>query len=350
MSTPPDAAGLGGSKAFPHRLWWIAGLVLLASAVAATVVLSVSRRTGAGPAIPLTIALSSTPHAALLHLAAAQGYFADEGLDVSVTLVSHGKAALDLLYEGRADLAAAAEVPFVIGVLEGRALRMVASMLASTREMAVVARRDRGIAAAADLAGKRVGVTFGTSGDYFLWALLTRNQLLPERVTFVHTQPDRIVAALESGAIDAAALWQPLRREAEATLGGQGVTFTAPDAYTVTHVVVGQARFLQDHAEAARRLVRALLRAEARARSEPAHAIRAVALWLRTDPAELQASWTDLRFHVDLRQSQLITWEDQTRWAMARGLAKPGPVPNFLDSLHLDALEAARPDRVTIVH
>lgn len=350
MSTPPDAAGPVGRKASHHRLWWIAGLVLLASAIAATVARSVSGRADAGPATRISLALSSTPHAALLHLAAAEGYFADEGLDVSITLVSHGKAALDLLLDGRADLAAAAEVPFVISVLEGRAVRMVASMLATSDEMAVVARRDRGIAAPADLAGKRVGVTFGTSGDYFLWALLTRHRLLPERVTFVDTRPGRIVAALARGEIDAAALWQPLRRDAEAALGGDGVTFTAPDAYTVTHVLVGQARFLQEHGEAARRLVRALLRAEARARGRPTRAIEVAARWVRTEPGELRAAWSDLRFHVDLRQSQLITWEDQTRWAMARGLAKPGPVPNFLDSLHLDALEAARPERITIVH
>src|SRR5260221_2962428 len=66
---------------------------------------------------PLSIALSTTPHAALLYIAAAKGYFADEGLDVTIKPVSHGKAALDLLAQKKVDLASASEVPFVISVL-----------------------------------------------------------------------------------------------------------------------------------------------------------------------------------------------------------------------------------------
>ena len=73
--------------------------------------------TPAAPAETLRIALASTPDAALVHIAAAKGYFAEEGLAVSFTLVSHGKVALDLLAQGKADLAAAADVPFVISVL-----------------------------------------------------------------------------------------------------------------------------------------------------------------------------------------------------------------------------------------
>jgi len=52
---------------------------------------------------------------------------------------------------------------------------------------------------------------------------------------------------------------------------------------------------------------------------------------------------------VDLLQSQLITMEDEARWAMARGYVAKGPVPNFLPNLYLDALLAVRPERVTVV-
>lgn len=297
----------------------------------------------------LTIAVSSTPHAALLHLAAAKGFFAAEGVDVDILPVTHGKAALDLLAQGKTDLAAAAEVPFVIAVLNGKPLAVAATVVSVSSEMAVVARRDRGVAAAKDLVGKRVGVTFGTSGDYFLWAFLIRHKVPPELVNFVDVPPGQLVQELARGSIDAVSTWQPVRFNAEAALGENAAAFAEPDAYTVTHLVVGRSDFLRAHPGTAERLVRALLKAEALARAQPDEALRLVAQRLKIDPAAWQPGWQDLDFAVHLRQSQLVTLEDEARWAMARGHAPVGAVPNFLPHLYLDALLAAKPERVTVV-
>lgn len=300
----------------------------------------------AGP--PLRIALSSTPHASLLHLAAAQGHFAAEGLSVSLVPVSHGKAALDKLAQGQADLAAAAELPFIVSVLKGQPWGVVASVASESGEMALVARRDR-IARPADLAGKRVGVTLGTSGEYFLWAWLTRHRLPPDAVAMTDLPPARLARALADGEVDAASTWQPVRREAEQALGAAGISFTAPDAYTVTHVVVGRLDYLRNSTDTMRRLMRALLRAERFLREQPGGALDATASRLGIAPAELKLQWAALDLRVELRQSQLITWEDEARWAMARGHVDKRPVPNLLPHLVLDALEAEAPRRVTIV-
>jgi len=302
------------------------------------------------PAEDLSIALASTPHAALLHIAAAEGYFEDEGLAVTLTPVSHGKAALDLLAQRKTDLAAAAEVPFVISVLQGEPFGIAASMLSVSTEMAVVARLDHGIRQPADLPGKKVGVTLGTSGEYFLWAFLIRHKLPPDAVTLVDLPPGRIVEALAQGHVDAASTWQPIRLDAESALGLRGVSFTAPAAYTVTHVVVGRTDFLRQRPATLRKLVRALLKAEQFSRNQPEHAMAVAAQRLKIDPAALRPSWADLGFRVNLLQSQLVTLEDEARWAMARGHAPPKAVPNFLSHLYLDALLAEQSDRVTVVH
>jgi ABC-type nitrate/sulfonate/bicarbonate transport system substrate-binding protein len=304
----------------------------------------------APPAEKLSLALSSTQHAALLHIAAAKGFLADEGLDVTVVPVSHGKAALELLAQGKVDLAAAAEVPFVISVLQGEPFGIAASMLGVSTEMAVVARRDRGITAPRDLVGKKVGVTLGTSGEYFLWAFLIRHKLPPDGVTMVNLGPGQIAQALASGTIDAASTWQPIRLNTETALGANAVSFTAPAAYTVTHVVVGRNEYLHGHDNALRKLVRALLKAEQLNRSAPEQALAVVAERLKIDVAALRSSWPELNFRVNLLQSHLVTLEDQARWAIARGHAPYGAVPNFLSHLYLDALLAERPERVTVVH
>lgn len=311
---------------------------------------SKATKPASAPADKITMAVSSTPHAALLHLAAAKGFFEGEGLGVSIVPVSHGKAALDLLAQGKTDLAAAAEVPFVISVLNGKTFGIAATVVSVSNEMALVARRDRAIAAPRDLVGKKVGVTFGTSGDYFLWAFLIRHKVQPELVTLVDLPPGQLVQELARGSVDAVSTWQPIRFSAEAALSENAAVFAEPDAYTVSHVVVAHAEFLKTRGPAVEKLVRALLKAEAFSRSQPDQAMALVAERLKVDIKALRTGWQDLNFRVDLLQSQLITLEDEARWAMARGYAPRGTVPNFLPHLHLDALAAVRPDRVTVVH
>jgi hypothetical protein len=63
----------------------------------------------------------------------------------------------------------------------------------------------------------------------------------------------------------------------------------------------------------------------------------------------LEPGWKDFAFNVDLPQSLLISLEDEARWAMARGYVDKDQVPNFLPHLHLDALLAVQPERVTVV-
>jgi NitT/TauT family transport system substrate-binding protein len=334
-----------------RRGWALAVLALVLAAGAAALLAAALRRPAASaPAEPLRIAASSTPHAALLHLAAAKGFYAAEGLDVTLVPVSHGKAALDLLDRNQVELAAAAEVPFVIAVLQGQPLDVVASIASISTEMAVVARRDRAIDTPEALQGRTVGVPFGTSGEYFLWAFLTRHKLTPEAVRLVDVPPGQIPSQLARGSIDAASTWQPVRFGAESALGAEAITFTDPDAYTVTHVLIGRHDHLLARHSAVQKLLRALLRAEAFCREHPDEALALLAERLKIAPSALQPVWGDLRLAVDLRQSQLVTLEDEARWAMARGHAPRGPMPNFLPRLSLDALLAVRPERVTVVH
>ena len=348
MSSPTDDPR--ARNPLGRRVWAVAALTL---ALACAVLLGLFDGGASGPTAPrdtLRLALSSTPHASLLHLAAARGYFAEEGLDVALLPASHGKAALDLLAQGKADLAAAAEVPFVIAVLKGEPLGIAASIASVSTEMAVIARRDRAIGAPRDLVGKRVGVTPGTSGDYFLWAFLIHNKLAPDAITMVDVPPGRIVHDLSEGRVDAASTWEPIKHGAQSALQGNAVSFVEPDAYLVTHVVVGRSDFLKTHAAAVQKLIRATLKAERFTRTDPQRAHAQIAEQLKIAPQALQPNWADLDLRVELHQSQLVTLEDEARWAITRGYAGRRDVPNFLPHLYLDALLAVQPERVTVVH
>ncbi|MBW8848401.1 MAG: ABC transporter substrate-binding protein [Burkholderiales bacterium] len=297
----------------------------------------------------LRIALPMAPHAGLLHLAAARGFFDDRGLAVTVLAQSHGKAALAEVLRGGADLAAAADVPIVVEVLKGAPLSIAAAVASASNELAVLARRDRAIGSPADLQGRRVGVTLGTSGEYFLWAFMVRHRLAPQSLTLVDLPPARLVQALRDGSVDAIAAWQPIRHEAEVALASAVVSLSAPDAYAQNYVLVGRSEFLATHSEALRRLLLALLDAERFVQEEPQQAKALLAARLKLSTEALDPAWQALTLEVGQEQAQLVTLEDVAGWAMARGYAPAQPMPNFLAHLDLEALQAASPGRVTVV-
>jgi ABC-type nitrate/sulfonate/bicarbonate transport system substrate-binding protein len=302
------------------------------------------------PPEKLAIVIPVLPHFLLLYVAAAKGFYADEGLAVSVLPVAYGSVAIREVLEGHADVAGAAEPPFVVSLLQSAALTAVASVASISSDNTIVARRDHAIATAQDLKQKKIGLTFGTSGSYFLWTLLIRNKLPLDSIVRVDLPPDRLAAALADGSVDAISAWEPISYEAQAALGSNAVSFTEADTYTTTILAVGRGEFVKRHADAMERLVRAWLKAEQFMRLHPEETLKLAVAWLNLEPGTPQPAWSGFDFRVNLLQSQLNAMEDESRWAMTLGHAAKGPVPNFLPNLYLDALLAVRPDRVTVLH
>jgi ABC-type nitrate/sulfonate/bicarbonate transport system substrate-binding protein len=297
----------------------------------------------------IRIAVPLVPHAGLVHIASARGFFRDQGLDVALRPQSYGKAALAELLRGNADLAVAADVPIVVEILKGAPLSIIASVANASNELAVLGRIDHDIRRPGDLRGHKVGVTLGTSGEYFLWAFLVRHRVPPQSVQLVDLPPSGLIDALRQGVVDAITAWQPVRHEAELAFGDRAVTLRAPDAYSQTYVIVGRQDYVRDHQQELRRMLRALLDADAFVDADPQSAKALLAGWLKLSPQAFDPSWQDVTLEVEQQQAQLVTLEDVATWAMTRNYAPSQPVPNFISHLELDAMLAVSPERVTVV-
>jgi NitT/TauT family transport system substrate-binding protein len=317
----------------------------------AALLYALNRRSVAPEALKsnVRIAVPLVPHAGLIHIASARGFFHDRGLGVTLLPQSYGKAALAELLRGHADLAVAADVPVVVEVLKGAPLSIVASVANASNELAVLGRIDRGIRTPGDLHGRRIGVTLGTSGEYFLWAFLVRNRIAPQSIQLVDLPPSGLIESLRHELVDGIAAWQPVRHEAELAFGDLIVSLHAPDAYAQNYVLVGQQDFLLAHQQELRHVVRALLDAEAFVNANPAGAKEVLAGLLKLSPGTLDPSWRDVTLEVEQQQAQLVTLEDVATWAMARNYAPSQPMPNFVSHLALDTLLAVSPERVTVV-
>ena len=95
--------------------------------------------------------------------------------------------------------------------------------------------------------------------------------------------------------------------------------------------------------------MRALLKAETFVQQHPEESRRLVAEFIKTDKVVLDETWDIFTFRVTLDQALLVDLEDQTRWAMKYRLTARKDMPNYLDFIYVDGLQAVKPEAVRII-
>ena len=72
------------------------------------------------PVEKVTIAVPTLPDAALLYVAYAKNYFAEEGLEITFRKQAYGKVALDAMISENPEFAASTESPVMFAAMKGR--------------------------------------------------------------------------------------------------------------------------------------------------------------------------------------------------------------------------------------
>jgi len=282
-------------------------------------------------------------------MAKENGYLASEGIAAEVNFQANGKVALAEALQGRADLATAADTPIMFAAMNDQPVSVIAAMTAM-EDHAIVGRKDRGIISPSSLKGKRLGVTMGTTTQFFLDAILKPATIYAyghnlsrhaaaetgrdactrrhRRGGIVSTIPDMAAAALKDKAT---------------VLSGEGV-------YDALFALAGTRDYVSAHQPTLEKVLRATIRGAQFCKESPDLAREVLAKAMNTDAVVLKAIWPSYRFEVGLRQGLLLTLEDEARWAIKNRLTDKTKVPNYLDHLGLAPLRAAAPSAVTVIH
>lgn len=163
----------------------------------------------------LAVAVSgpdTSPEYLPLRVASAEGYFAQEGLQVSLRTSRAEPDAAEALAQGRADLAATSlDAALRFGAVDGRPPRLLFGLTAAPPVALLVAAAHRGVIQSfEDLVGRRVGVPSpGAPEHRLLLAVLERRRISPARLTLLSLGQRSVVGALEAGSLDAAVLPDP---------------------------------------------------------------------------------------------------------------------------------------------
>lgn len=293
------------------------------------------------------LAVSPQPVSAPVYVAYEKGFFTEEGLQVGLQSCNSGRDALNAVIEGQAHFGTVSDTPIMIAGLKGEKIYVLATVAESDKYMKIITRKDRGISIPADLKGKKIGVSSGTSGEFFLHVFLTLNHLAPQDVQAVTIRPEDMVDALATGEVDAVSTWVPYATILQKKLGDNALIIFDSGVYDMTWNITATQDFVNRHPEQVKKFLRAILRAEGHIKEHPEEARAITAGHILMDRSILDEIWNLYEFNTLLDQSLILNLEDQARWRM-RQQNSTQKTPNFMDFIYTDGLKAVRPDVVGI--
>jgi aliphatic sulfonates family ABC transporter substrate-binding protein len=144
---------------------------------------------------------------------------AAQGVAVKWVEFQSGPPLIEALNAGSIDFGYTGDTPPLFAQAAGVDFVYVAAFPAPGRSSAIVVRDGAGIASLADLRGKKIAVTKGSSAQNVLVQVLAKAGVAYADVQPVYLQPADAGAALRNGSVDAWSIWDPFFALAEAYPG-----------------------------------------------------------------------------------------------------------------------------------
>jgi len=301
-----------------------------------------------GPVEKITVAAFEGGASAMIYIAESQGFFENNGLDVTIKGYDSGKLAADILLADEADISTSADAVLVGNSFDNPDLKILGTV-AIIRANGLIARKDRGINSPKDLVGKKVGVTIKSTGEFNLDVMLLFNGLSMEDIDTVDLGPEEIVEKIVNGEIDAGFTWEPFLYNAKVQLGENGLIFKEPNSENFYFLLLTKDQWLKENPNTAKRFVKALIEAEDYIKENNEEAMEFIKDKFNYEQEFMDSILPEQEFTIILPQALIVAMEDQARWRIKNKLTEATEVPNYLNYIYFDALEEVKPEAVTII-
>ncbi len=301
------------------------------------------------PTQKITIGINLIGMDALWYLVKDKGFDREQGLEITLKPFDTGRDAIREVKARRLDLACCTEFALVSEIFSGGDQLRCLAALSSGDIHALIAPRDKGINRPEDLRGKAIGVSRGTSGEFFLGRFLTFNHISLHEVIITDLNPSELAGALAAARVDAVLTWEPVTHDILNQLSHNAVEWPAQEGQDVYWLLVSRVDALQDQSANLENLFWALSRAAKFAQDQPEATRAIIARWTRVPLVELQADKYPKRFRLLLDQGLLLAMEDQARWMIKHNLTGHTKVPNYLGYIKAEPLSRVNPQSVRLV-
>ncbi len=278
-----------------------------------------------------------------------KGYFKEYGLDASIKEYTSGPSSLEGMFKGETDINVAADFVGVRNIFDHPDLRIL-SQVNYHRVFQIASRKELGVSKPSDLSGKKIGVTKNSAGEYFLGVFLSENNIKLEEVTMIDLTPAEMITKLESGDIDAVALFEPHIFKIKSKLGDDVVTWDVQGNHNISALIYSTSAFIDKNPGVVERYIKALVKAEDYYKSNPEEVKEIVERVLKYEKTYIDYSWPKFTHFIGLNQELILNMESEARWVIKNKLTDKTVVPNYLEFMYFDGLSKVKPEAVTIVH
>ncbi len=310
---------------------------------------SCSRGEHSGKVETLTIATVPTEINAPLYIAEALGFFAQNGLRVTIKEdYDSGATATAAMLHGEADVATASEFVTTRQILNGKDLVNVGT-ITKYENTFIVWHTDRGIKTFQDLKGKKIGVTLKTISEFYLGRTFGLNGLNLEQVTLVDVRAADAERAIVNREVDVVVTWEPWVTRMDQHLGKEIIIRALQSSQQAYWNLVSAGKWAKNRSPIVTQLMKSIVQAEDYLAHHPDEAKTIVRKRLNFDDAFMERAWPRYQFALSLDQSLIAAMEDEARWMIKNGLTTEKQVPDFLNYVSLDGLYKAKPEAVTII-
>ncbi|ATX79277.1 ABC-type nitrate/sulfonate/bicarbonate transport system, substrate-binding protein [Mariprofundus aestuarium] len=325
-------------------------ITVAAVAVAATVWVSFLQKEQKPEALNLVLGVELSLLTAPVWIAEYNGYFQKNNLNLEIRGFTSGKASLAAMLKGeRLDVITVAQTPIMFNSFKTDSFAIVATMVTSYSDMKLIVNSDSGINSTLDLKGKKVGLTNGSTGEYFFSLVLLDSAVEPSTVEVIDIAPSGLPLALKEGLVDAICTWEPHAINAKRLIGDKASALKTSDKlYREDFYFVANKHVLEVSPQAFIRFLSAIEEAEAFIHSNREEAKGIVSKRLNLDRVFVDALWDEFNYQLSLDQTVFLTLEDEARWAIANGLTDATQIPNYLNYINTGPLKKANPGAVKI--
>ena len=302
-----------------------------------------------GPVEKVTLGAESSLLPAAVWVAESEGYFREQGLDLTIKDFDSGRLSLSAMLRGEVDISTAAPTPIMFNSFDRSDFSYFATFASSNKDIKLTARKDKGINTVTDLKGKKIGTAMGTTGQFVVDTLLVLQGIPPTEVEVVNFAPSDLPDAINNGEVDAIVIWEPHGNNARRLLGDKAIILPISDVYTTTFNFLVRNDFAKDNPEVLVRFLRAIDKATEFIKGNEKESQLLVAARLNVEKEDVELFWDDFTFEISMNQAWLLNIESEARWAIKNKLTDATEAPNYLNYIYLDALDEVKPEAVTII-
>lgn len=291
----------------------------------------------------MTIATGVDPAFSQFYVAKEAGFFAKNGLDVTINTGPSGSAMIPFLVNNQVQAAYGSDLAGVINHQVDNNIVAVADGTYLVKWLSVV---GRNVADLEGLKGKKIGIAKGTGSEIFWRRVLEKRNLKLADYTMVDVEAPEMLAATERGDIDGFAVWEPWPTRTLMAVKGTKILQTAEGIYNNINFVYMNRGWIEQNKATAEKFMLSLVEANDLIEKDRPNAAKMVAKFLKM-PLELA---TELMPKVEFD----MDWQDRSLGAIqiAEGqLADQKKLKAPLDYtkyVYTDLLKAVRPANVKI--